>query len=242
MSRLIKEKMVREYGERFRDVSAVAVINAQGIDVKRMMTFRGVLRERGIQAMRIHNRLGRRAFASGTLKGIDALLDGPSTILWGGESIVDIAKVLKDEAKTLTELEIRGGLSDGEILSSEQIQALSELPGRKELIGLAVGKAIGQAARVVAAVMAMGGRLVAQMREISEQAPAEETPAEEEAEAAQPAAAEEPKTDDAAPDDESAADETPKQEVHEEQPKTDQTQDTDGAQEPPAPEQAPSDS
>lgn len=241
MSRLIKEKMVQEYGERFRNVSAVAVINAQGIDVKRMMTFRGVLRERGIQAMWIHNRLGRRAFASGALKGIDALLDGPSTILWGGESIVDIAKVLKDEAKTLIELEIRGGLSDGEVLSSEQIQALSELPGREELIGLAVGKAIGQAARVAAAVMAMGGRLVAQIREISEETPAEETPAEEEAEAAQPAAAEEPKTDDTAPDDKSAADETPKQEDEQEEPKTHQTQDTDGAQEPPAPEQAPSD-
>jgi len=233
MSRLIKEKMVHEYGERFRDVSAVAVINVQGVDVKRMMTFRGALRERGIQAMWIHNRLGRRAFAAGTLKGIDALLDGPSTILWGGESIVDIAKVLKDEAKTLTELEIRGGLSDGEVLSSEQIRALSELPGREELIGLVVGKAIGQAARVAAAVMAMGGRLVAQIREISEEAPAEEPETSADA-AEQDAPAEEP-----APQ-EPADDETPQQEDEQAEPKTHQTQDTDGAQEPPAPEQAPS--
>ena len=234
MSRLIKEKMVHEYGERLRDVSAVAVINTQGIDVKRMTAFRGVLRERGIRAMRVHNRLGRRALAAGSLKGIDTLLDGPSTILWGGEGIVDIAKVLRAEAKTLAELEIRGGVSDGEVLSAEQMQALSDLPSREELIGLAVGKVIGQAARVAAAVMAMGGRLAAQIREIGPQTSADEPEAAADA-AEQHAPAEEP-----APQ-EPAADETPQQEDEPEKPKTHQTQDNDGAPEPPAPEQAPSD-
>lgn len=230
MSRSIKEKMVEEYGARFSDVSDVAVISDQGIDVKRMVAFRTVLRDRGIQAMRIHNRLGRRAMASGSLAGIDALLVGPTTLVWGGSGIVDIAKVLVGEARTLTEIEIRGGISGGEVLSKEQIKALSDLPSREVLIGWVVGNAIGQAARVVAAAMAVGGRLVAQICEVQEQTPADETPAEEQAKAdeaeQQEAPSEETGTDDAAPA---------------EEPKPDDRTETNGAQEPPAPQQAPPD-
>jgi len=224
MSRFIKEKMVEQYGEQFRDVSAVAVVSTDGIDVKRMTTFRSVLRERGIRAMRIHNRLGRRALADGGLKGVDALLDGPSTLVWGGSGIVDIAKVLTNESKTLTELAIRGGISDGAVLSAEQMRVLSELPGREELIGRTIGNAIGQAARVAAAAMAIGSQLLAQIREVEQQTPAGQTGADDAPQAEEPAA-EEP-----------AADETPQDE-----PAPDKATDTNGAQEPPAPDQAPTD-
>jgi large subunit ribosomal protein L10 len=234
MSRFIKEKMVEQYGERFRDVSAVAVISTRGVDAIRMAAFRSTLRGRGIQAMRIHNRLGGRALATGDLAGIEALFDGPSTVVWGGDSIVDIAKVLKDEAARLVELQIRGGMSDGEIFSQKQLQVLSELPGREELIGMAVGMAIGQASRVVAAAMSVASQLLGQIREIEEQASAAEAPAQEEPKADEPATAEadEPAAAQTAPD------ETPQQEAAEEQ-QPDETEATEGAQEPPAPDEAP---
>lgn len=237
MSRFVKEKIIKQYGERFRDVSDLAVINTQGIDVIRMTAFRGALRRRGIQAMRLHNRLSRRALASGNLAGIETLLDGPSTIVWGGENIVDIAKILKSQAATLTELAICGGMSDGEVLSKERVEALSALPSREELIGWIVGNAIGQAARVTAAAMAVGGRLLAQIREIQEQTPAGETPPDEQAETDEPetradaaeqreAPSDATKTDDAGPA---------------EEPKPDDSTEADGAKEPQAPEQATTD-
>ncbi len=226
MSRFVKEKIIEQYGERFRDVSDLAVINTQGIDVIRMTAFRGALRRRGIQAMRLHNRLSRRALASGNLVGIETLLDGPSTIVWGGENIVDIAKILKSQAATLTELAICGGMSDGEVLSKEQVEALSALPSREALIGWIVGNAIGQAARVTAAAMAVGGRLLAQIREIQEQTPAGETPPDEQAE-----------TDEA----ETHADAAEQKEAPAEEPKPDDSTEADGAKEPQAPEQATTD-
>ncbi len=234
MSRFVKEKIVEQYGQRFRDVSDVAVINSQGIDVIRMTAFRGVLRRCGVRAMRVHNRLGRRALASGSLVGIETLLDGPSTIVWGGENIVDIAKILKSQAGTLTELEILGGMSDGEVLSKEQMAALSQLPSREELIGWVVANAIGQAARVVAAAMAAGGRLLAQIREVQEQTPAGETPTGEQATVGEAATAQDPAPNQPAPD------QTPQEEAAEEA-KPDETAETGGAQESTAPEQAPPD-
>ncbi|KPJ77219.1 MAG: hypothetical protein AMS14_01095 [Planctomycetes bacterium DG_20] len=234
MSRFIKEKMVERYGERFRDVSEVAVISTQGVDAIRLTAFRTVLRRRGIQTMRVHNRLGRRALASGGLAGLEALLNGPSTIVWGGSGIVDIAKVLKDEAATITELEIRGGLSAGAVLSPAQMVSLSGLPSREELIARAVANAIGQAARVVAAATGAGSRLVAQIREVEGRAPADEMPA-----------GGEPKADEAAPAEESAAKEPAADEMKQQEtaavPQPDATTETGGPEQHPAPEGAPPD-
>ncbi len=212
MSRLIKEKMVRQYGETFKGVSDVAVIATEGVNVKQMTALRGTLRARGIRALRVQNRLGKRAFSAAGLAGIDTLLAGPSTLIWGG-GIVDLAKALVEQAKTLQKLEIRGAVSAGQVLSKDDLDALSKLPSREVLIGMAVGMAIGQGGRVAAAITAMGGRLVAQVREYEKRAPG--------GEAAPAAAADAPpagETPAAAPQDKPTA---------------------GGAEEPPAPDKAP---
>jgi len=183
MSRLIKEKMVERYQSRFRDVTDVAVVSTQGVDVLRMTALRSTLRAKGIRAMVVHNRIGRRALAGVGLEGLKDLLHGPSTLVWGGESIVDIAKVLAAQAKTLAALKIRGGVSAGQVLTDKDLEVLSQLPGRLELIGRAVAMAIGAGARVAAQVKASGGRIVSQVREYEKKASAAEAAA---AEAAPP--------------------------------------------------------
>ena len=186
MSRLIKEKMVERYQSRFRDVTDVAVVSTQGIDVLGMTALRSTLRAKGIRAMVLHNRIGRRALAGVGLEGLKDLLHGPSTLVWGGESIVDIAKVLAAQAKTLVPLKVRGGVSGGQVLTDKDFEVLSQLPGRRELIGRAVAMAIGAGARVAAQIKAPGGCIVSQVREYEKKASAAEAAA---AEAAPPDAA-----------------------------------------------------
>jgi large subunit ribosomal protein L10 len=186
MSRLIKEKMVERYQSRFRDVTDVAVVSTQGVDVLKMTALRSTLRAKGIRAMVVHNRIGRRALAGVGLEGLKDLLHGPSTLVWGGESIVDIAKALAAEAKTLAALKIRGGVSAGQVLTDKDLEVLSQLPGRLELLGRAVAMAMGAGARVAAQVKAPGGRIVSQVREYEKKASAAEAAA---AEAAPPDAA-----------------------------------------------------
>jgi large subunit ribosomal protein L10 len=177
MSRLIKEKMVERYQSRFRDVTDVAVVSTQGVDVLKMTALRSTLRAKGIRAMVVHNRIGRRALAGVGLEGLKDLLRGPSTLVWGGESIVDIAKTLTAEAKTLAALKIRGGVSGGQVLTDKDLDALSQLPGRLELIGRAVAMAIGTGARLAAQIKAPGGRIVSQVREYEKKAAAAEAAA-----------------------------------------------------------------
>ena len=175
MSRYIKEKIVAEYADRFGGVTDVAVVTAEGLSANRMVALRRTLRERGIRAMRVQNRLVRLAIGDGALAGLETLFDGPTTLVWGGEGIVDLAKVLTDEARQIEQLQIRGGVSGGQVLSKDQMEVLSRLPSREELIGQVVARAIGQAGRVIALAMAGGGRLLAQIREIEKKGPAEPT-------------------------------------------------------------------
>jgi len=204
MSRYIKERMVEQYAERFREVSDVAAVATEGVDANRMVALRAALHQRGLEAMRVQNRLCRRAIQDGPLAGADSLLDGPITLVWGADGIVDIAKALAEQAKDLSALEIRGGFSQGEVLSSEQIEALSKLPGREELIGQVVARAVGQASRVVRLAATPAGGLLAQIRELEKRGPTE--PSGE----AQPAEAQ---PEEKSPDEETApADQSPKDE------------------------------
>jgi len=166
----MKEMIVAEYEKRFRDVSEMAVVGTSGIDVGRMTVLRDTLRAKGIQAMVVKNRLCRRALGALGLEGATALLRGPSALVWGGDSIVEIAKMIVQEAKTLTELDIRGGYSAGQVLSGADLDALARLPGREELIAQVIGKVLGQAGRVVALATAPAGRLLGQVRELQERA------------------------------------------------------------------------
>jgi len=178
MSRYIKERMVEQYAERFREVSDVAAVATEGVDANRMVALRAALRERGLEAMRVQNRLCQRAIRDGPLAGADPLLEGPTTLVWGADGIVDIAKALAEQARDVSALEIRGGFSQGQVLSPQQVEALSKLPDREALIGQVVARAVGQASRVVRLATAPAVGLLARIREIEKRA-AEEAPAEE---------------------------------------------------------------
>ena len=202
MSRLVKEKVVEKYQARFREVADAAVVNTNGVGVRAMTALRRSLRTKGIRAMRVQNRLCRRALEATPLAPASGLLHGPSTLVWGADSIVTIAKALTAEAKTVTKLEIRGGISAGQVLTKEDIETLSKMPSREELIGRVAGQAMSPAARVASLLVSAGGRLASQVREIEnpppppEAAPAEvaapgnptETPAAAEAKPAAPEA------------------------------------------------------
>jgi len=166
----MKERMVAEYQRRFRDVSDLAVVGTKGIDVGRMAVLRDTLRAKGIRAMVVKNRLCRRALGALGLEGATALLEGPSALVWGGDGIIEIAKTIVQEARTLTELEIRGGFSAGQVLSGADLDALARLPAREELIAQAIGKVLAQAGRVVALATAPAGRLLGQVRELQKRA------------------------------------------------------------------------
>lgn len=75
--------------------------------------------------------------------GLDGLADkltGPTAMIFGSGDVVEVAKILKKfSAGKNNKLAIKGGVLEGAVLSVQDVGALADLPGKKELQAKLVG-------------------------------------------------------------------------------------------------------
>jgi large subunit ribosomal protein L10 len=107
-----------------------------GMTVASISEFRGKCREQRVDFRVVKNRLARRAAAEADCAVLEELLIGPTGIAFGLDSPLEPAKVLVEFAKTNEKLVIKGGFLDGKVLSIAEVEALSKIPGREELLAM----------------------------------------------------------------------------------------------------------
>ncbi|HEY2588655.1 MAG TPA: 50S ribosomal protein L10 [Tepidisphaeraceae bacterium] len=171
MSKLVKSLIEKELASRLKDVEGVAVINPRGIDANKNHGIRRRLREKGLRMLVVKNTLAKRAVGDGRLKGFDALLDGPSAVVYGQASIAVIARTLLEEKKNDEKLELRGVFFDGELYAGDKgVETASKLPTREEAIGNLVAAILGPGRKLAAALKGPGGTLGAVLQTIEDKA------------------------------------------------------------------------
>src|SRR3954469_11192144 len=150
MSKRIKNLITKELGDRFNGIDSVAVINPRGIGATKNNQIRRKLREKGLRMTVVKNTLAKRAVGpESKLKGFDALLDGPSAVIYGQASIATIARLILEEKKADEKLELRGIFFDGDVYAGDKgVEQVSKLPTREEAVG-----------QVVALLLAPGQKL-----------------------------------------------------------------------------------
>lgn len=191
MSKYVKNLVMRDLVNRFKDVDGLAVINPRGINATKNNQIRRRLRAKGVKMMVIKNSLAKRSMTEGKLKGFEKLLDGPSALLFGKASISAIARALMEEKKTDEKLELRGVFFDGEVYVGEKgVKKVSELPTREEAIGNILAAILGPGRKLAGALKSPGSKLGAVLKSIEEKAKEKEAaaPAPAAAAAAAPAA------------------------------------------------------
>jgi len=182
MSKYVKDLIIKELAQRFKDVDSVVVINPRGISATKNNQIRRRLREKGARMTVVKNALIKRSIVEGKLKGFEALLEGPSALVYGKGSISAIARTLIEEKKQNEKLELRGVYFDGEIYAGAKgVEQVSKLPTREEAIGQIVAALVGPGRKLAAALKGPGGRLGGILKTIEDKA--------KEKEAAAPAAA-----------------------------------------------------
>lgn len=178
MSKKIKSLIEKELAARFEGVQSVAVINPRGIDANRNNTIRRKLREQGVRMTVVKNTLARRATGNSALKGFEALLDGPSAVIFGDASISKIARILVEEKKADDKLELRGVFFDGEVyIGNEGVEQVSKLPTREEAIANLLSALLGPGKKLAGALKGPGGQVAGVLKTIEEKAPQDEQPA-----------------------------------------------------------------
>ncbi len=169
MSKKVKDLMMKDMGRRFEDVEAVAVINPRGIDAVRNNLIRRRLREKNVHMTVVRNTLAKRVLNEGALKGFDALLDGPTALVYGEVSISAIARLLIDEKKETEALELRGVFFDGEVYAGEEgVEKVSKFPTREEAVANIVSALLGPGRTLAGALKGPGGTIGGILKSIEE--------------------------------------------------------------------------
>ncbi len=169
MSKLVKDLITQDLAGRLKDIDGVAVINPRGIDAIKNNGIRRRLHDKNLRMTVVKNTLAKRAVGEGKLKGFDALLDGPSAVIYGQASIAEIARLILEEKKTDDKIELRGVFFDGEIYVGDKgVEQVSKLPTRTEAIANIVGAILGPGRKLAAALKGPGGILGGILKTIEE--------------------------------------------------------------------------
>jgi len=128
-----KAEKVKELNETFASAQFAVVTDYRGLKVTELEKLRRELRNHNANIRVAKNTLLRLAVKGTDYEGLSEELTGTTAIALTYGDPVGSAKVLVDFAKDYQALQIRSGCLDGSILSSDDIVALSKLPGKDQL-------------------------------------------------------------------------------------------------------------
>ncbi len=207
-----KVAVVEEVRERLDATSAALLTEYRGLDVTAISDLRRALRDVGGEYKIYKNTLVRFAVRDLGLE-LEELLTGPTAIAFITEKpdgspgdAVDVAKALRDFARTNPSLVVKGGVLGTKLLSAEEAKALAEVEPREVLLAKLAGA-------IAAPMVQFAGLLEALPRNfayglkalIDQQGGVPETPADEPAD--EPEAAAEAPADTEAPVEEAPSEE-----------------------------------
>ncbi len=169
MSKPVKDMIVAQYKRRFADVENAVLVNIRGIGANDNNRLRLGLMAKEINVTVVSNTLARRAFRETSLEALDPMLTGPSALVYGGNSVVEVARELIDLAKQFDKMELKGAVLDGtQFLGPEEVKRLSKFPTREEAQAELITLILSPARKLVGAVKGPGGRLMGIVKAIEE--------------------------------------------------------------------------
>ena len=169
MSKPIKDMIIAEYRKRFGDVTGGIVIEIRSLEASANNRMRTALRQKGVRVTVLKNSLARKAFSGGPLEPLGKSLSGPTALVYGDASVVDIAREVVRSAGEIKELALKAAVLDGEYFEGKDgVERLSRFPTRDEAVAKVVSIVLAPAGKVVAAAKSPGSKILGIVKEIQE--------------------------------------------------------------------------
>ncbi|NLY40832.1 MAG: 50S ribosomal protein L10 [Desulfovibrionales bacterium] len=139
MNKAEKAKIIESLKEKADKASIAIVTDFQGLKVSDLTPLRSKLHASGCDYQVVKNTLARKAFEEGPHEVLGSHLKYNCAVAFGYDDPVVAAKVLVEFAKKTDKFSVRYASLDGTFLEEASIKALSELPGREQLLGSLLG-------------------------------------------------------------------------------------------------------
>jgi large subunit ribosomal protein L10 len=130
-----KQEILDSLITQIKEAKTVVFANYQGLSVKDLGDLRGEMREKGVKfkvAKKTLMKIAAKECGFGDLP--NEILEGPVGAAFGMEDEISAAKVIATFGKKNKDLELRGALFEGRVLSVKETKELAMLPGKEELL------------------------------------------------------------------------------------------------------------
>jgi len=139
LSKETKQEVINQINERFKSNPSVFVLEFKGLTVKELENVRKDLRQTNSELKIVKNTLLKKAAEDTDAGQLSNLFVGSTAIAFCDEDSAATAKVFVKSAKEYELLNIKGGLLEGKVVSVDEIEKISKLPSRIELIAQFIG-------------------------------------------------------------------------------------------------------
>jgi large subunit ribosomal protein L10 len=113
--------------------------NYAGLDVEQITKLRNELRKDGSTYGVVKNTLFKRAAGDELASQLDAILAGPTGVVFAGADPVAPAKAIKTFSDSTKAIDVKAAYIDGKLVDTAQVMALAALPPKQELLARLVG-------------------------------------------------------------------------------------------------------
>lgn len=129
-----KSQEVSELVGRIGKASNAFLIDFKGITVPQVTELRKQIRETNSGYVVVKNTLALIALKDSPIVAMKEQFTGPTAIAYNATDAVVLAKALTRFAKDVPAVRFKGAMLDGQIVPTEQIQAIANLPSREVVI------------------------------------------------------------------------------------------------------------
>lgn len=207
-----KQEILQDLISKFTQSKTVVFSGYRGLSVSGMSDLRTKLRETGSECKVAKKTLIQLAAKEINIDSIgDEIMQGPVAVTFSYEDEISGLKALFNFSKTNENLVLLGGIVDGKLVGTEEINQLAKLPGKEELYAKLLGSLNAPISGFVGISSNLISGFVRVLNGYKDTLPAEAVPTEAEAEAA-PAVAEEAKIESEVKEDVKADSEMPAEE------------------------------
>jgi len=135
MANRINTAMVAEYRSRLGASPDFVAVDTQGLSVAQFTELRRLAREKGIHVLVV--KISTACIALKDAVQSDSLgevVAGPTALVYGGEGLPAVARLVGDYGRKTGKLSVRGGVYEKRILTPAQVDRFRSIPDRPTLL------------------------------------------------------------------------------------------------------------